>query len=120
VDPTDPTVSAPQDEETPGGPYLPPPSEPIDPGALDPNDPPRFLEPIDDELIPEGWVQVRRIDPDTGEEYWTLIPDDIPLSVAVPKTGGDSGVVFIIILLGAGILVSYGAGTLKQNRFLKK
>jgi hypothetical protein len=35
---------------------------PIDPGDIDPADPPRWTTPIDDDLIPEGWVQVRKVD----------------------------------------------------------
>jgi LPXTG-motif cell wall-anchored protein len=37
-------------------------------------------------LIPEGWTQVHKTDPETGADYWTLVPEDIPLDV--PKTGG--------------------------------
>jgi hypothetical protein len=54
---------------------------------VDPANPPRWTTPNDDDLIPEGWVQVRRTDPDTGEEYWTIEPEENPLGVMIPRTG---------------------------------
>jgi hypothetical protein len=74
-----------------GGRLLPPPSEPIDPDTIDPDDPPRFYESIDPSVIPQGWVQVHKVDPDTGDDYWTLEPDMLALGVMVPKTGGLVG-----------------------------
>lgn len=49
-------------------------------------------------------MQVRRVDPDTGEDYWTLLPEDMPLGVAVPKTGGGSVVTAVMILLSVAVL----------------
>jgi hypothetical protein len=52
---------------------------------FDPENPPRFSEPIDQELVPTGYVLVRKVDPKTGDTYWTLEAIDTPLGV--PKTG---------------------------------
>jgi hypothetical protein len=118
--PADPTAAAPR-QDIPGRPLLPPPDAPIDPETLDPNNPPRFFAPVDDGLIPEGWVQVRKIDPDTGEEYWTLEPDELPMGLRLPKTGGEfvrnGGV---SLLLGLCLLAGIGAGVPKWNKILKK
>jgi hypothetical protein len=80
-------------------PLLPAPSTVIDPSSIDPNNPPRYVESIDPSLIPQGWVQVHKTDPDTGDEYWTLEPDMIALGVMVPKTGGNPNVFNFCLML---------------------
>jgi hypothetical protein len=75
------------------GGYSPPPRGPIDTSSFDSNNPPRYLESIDPSFIPQGWVQVHKTDPDTGDEYWTLEPDMVALGVMVPKTGGNPNIV---------------------------
>jgi hypothetical protein len=74
------------------GGYSPPPRGLIDTSSFDSNNPPRYLESIDPSFIPQGWVQVHKTDPDTGDEYWTLEPDMVALGIMVPKTGGNPNI----------------------------
>jgi hypothetical protein len=116
VNPTTPTAPATTPPATP-------PAQPEPPGYTDPPDPtnpPRYSEPIDDSLIPQGWVQIQKTDPDTGETYWELEPEDIPLtSVKVPKTGGflnpHSGALPLLLLVAA-LLPAAGAIVCRRRK----
>lgn len=109
---TPPTKSGGQEDDgddggTPTTHYPKPPTTPIDVTTIDRANPPRWSEPIDESLIPQGWRQVHAVD-ENGEEYWTL--EEIPLSgfdedtvaETMPKAGGAA--LAIAGLAGAGLI----------------
>jgi hypothetical protein len=96
-------------------PILPAPSAVIDPSSIDPSDPPRYMTSIDPSLIPQGWVQVHKTDPNTGEEYWTLEPDMVALGIMVPKTGGRPNT-FSFCLMIALVICFIGACLILEKK----
>jgi uncharacterized repeat protein (TIGR01451 family) len=121
------TPSAPQNPTTPYTPADPPTTTPYTPPEppvdSNPPDPGRYTDPIDDSLIPQGWVQVQKTDPDTGETYWILEPEDMALGVSVPKTGNFLNLPPGALPLLAAILLPGAAGAVAaryRKRYLGK
>jgi hypothetical protein len=56
------------------------------------------------------------MDPDTEEEYWVLVPDDLPLGVRVPKTGSGVFAVTAMIALSLGVLIGILAVVRRDKR----
>jgi hypothetical protein len=68
-------------------------------------------------------VQVQKTDPDTGETYWILEPEDMALGVNVPKTGNFLNLPPGALPLAASILLpgAAGAATLRyRKRYLER
>jgi hypothetical protein len=91
--------------------------DPVDVWLDDPNakviDPATFrsLEPLDEDLIPQGYRQVKKVDPETGEVYYIL--EEIPLGVLLPLTGEflelmekmPYFMIAVMCILGAGLIL---------------